>query len=294
MNRYNRLTIDYNSRTGYNNVYDLYIEETGILGQSNTGTGFYAFTSADFVTNPDSNDRLVDCVAPKLLGLDIRIFWNESTRFLNEDEYALRAGGGFTVLIPDFDAATDNYHFYVSTVAQQITNTSVEPISLADAKAHLRVDFDDDDAIIQRMITMCRLRIENYCNISIVSKQVTATIDLQDMFLYVKLELPMGPVVDIVSFKDYSGNDIDASFYRVIGAQFKYLTATKKPLDSAVIVYTTGYSVVPYDLILAILNELSFRYENRGEGAQVRSNVNPGISDSAAELANAYKREVWR
>lgn len=288
MRQYNGLTYEFNSRQAQTNIRDLYIQETGQLGQSNTGSGFYPFTSADFI-DPGSG-RLTDCPSTALKGLNYRVFWNEATRFLNEDEIADLPAGGFSVLIDDFDAGLGDYHFYVSTIAATTSNLSIEPVTLEQAKEACRVDFDEDDALLTRMISQCRRVIENFCNISIVSKQVSVVMDL-----ITRTELPLGPVSgDIISFKDRNGNDIDTSFYRVSGISFKAIEPLSHFLYNSTLVYNTGYAVVDEDLKLAILSEISFRYENRGDSIQNRQGVNPGVCYDAVVLADPYKREAWR
>lgn len=287
MRQYNGLTYQYNSRQAHTNFWDVGHTETGILGQSNTGSGFYPFTSADFV-DPGSG-RATDCPSTDLKGLDYRVYWNEASRFLYEAEVADLPGGGFSVLITDFDASLGDYHFYVSTVASQTTNTSIEPVTLEEAKEHLRVDFNEDDNKITRLITQCRRAIENYCCISIVSKQVTCLVDL-----FTATQLPYGPVVgDIVSFTDQDGNNIDPGAFRVDGDLFKRISPKIRTWCNARLVYNTGYAIVDEDLKLAILCEIAFRYENRGETTQNRMGVNPGVCYDATVLADAYKCEAW-
>lgn len=288
MRQYNGLTIEYNSRNAQTNILDVRPVETGLLGQSNTGSGFYPFTSSDFI-DPGSG-RSTDCPSLDLKGLDYRVFWNEAGRYLYDAEIADLPDGGFSVLLANFDATLGDYHFYVSTVASQTENTSVEPVTLEEAKEHLRVDFTEDDTLITRLITRARRAIENYCSISIVSKQVSVVMDL-----ITDTELPLGPVVgNVVSFTDKDGNAIDGSAFSVYGLDYKHLAITSRYWPRSVIVYNTGMAIVDEDLKLAILNEIAFRYENRGETTQSRSGINPGICYDAIELAQPYKREAWR
>lgn len=53
----------------------------------------------------------------------------------------------------------------------------VEPISLAEAKAHLRVDFDDDDAVIQSMIRGARSKLEWVYNVSFLTQSLVLGLD---------------------------------------------------------------------------------------------------------------------
>lgn len=70
----------------------------------------FKFTSADFV-------NATDCPAPALNGLGLAIFFNENQIFLNAGiGFSYLPGGGFRILIPGFDAMSNNYTFYVSVL----------------------------------------------------------------------------------------------------------------------------------------------------------------------------------
>lgn len=53
----------------------------------------------------------------------------------------------------------------------------VEPVSLAEAKAYLRVDFDDDDAVIQNMVRGARDKLESTYNRSFITQSLVLGLD---------------------------------------------------------------------------------------------------------------------
>lgn len=57
------------------------------------------------------------------------------------------------------------------------TPPQVEPLSLAEAKAHLRVETDDDDALIQDMIRAARRKIEDQFNLSYITQSLVLGLD---------------------------------------------------------------------------------------------------------------------
>lgn len=56
-----------------------------------------------------------NCGMSFLAGTPIEVYWEEGQRFLKKDQGEItdKPGGGFTVGIPGFNSATDNFHFYV-------------------------------------------------------------------------------------------------------------------------------------------------------------------------------------
>lgn len=51
----------------------------------------------------------------------------------------------------------------------RLSQPSVEPVTLAEAKLHLRVEADDEDTLIASYIVAARQRVEDYCNRAFVS-----------------------------------------------------------------------------------------------------------------------------
>lgn len=192
-----------------------------------------------------------------------------------------------------------------------------EPVSLADAKAHLRVDFTDDDSYISQLITAARKAIENYCHISLVEKTVTLTIEAQEQLrsifqqpfqvreMFNEFELPYGPVrsVDMVTSIDSDGSTIISCVfgtdYFLRGKAFQTIRISNN-FTNNILVYSVGYGTaqgvtpgpVPGDLWLAILNELAYRYESRGEPQNIRATAftEEGVSQAARVLAQPFRR----
>lgn len=172
------------------------------------------------------------------------------------------------------------------------TETGAEPVTLAQAKAHLRVDFTDDDAYITALLTVGRMSIEGYTYLSLIQKNLIVTCDmLKD------LELPYGPILsdnDSIILTDADGDTVDPTTYQITGVSFKTISSLTQKYFRATLQYSAGYTAVPMLLQQAILNEIAFRYENRGDSADTRKSVNPGICEAAQVLAEPYQRLTWR
>lgn len=188
---------------------------------------------------------------------------------------------------------------------KQVESSPTEPLTLQQVKDHLIITFSDDDALLTRFITQCRWSVESYCNISIVAKTITLLADL-----YQEWELPLGPVTGIQSVATRSGTqgsgpatyETAASNWQTQGTEFLSFVPFGGSVwdwgppipsnypgcgDRYRLIYTTGYNIVPDDLKLAILNEISYRYEHRGNEENVI------YSESAQALAFPYKRMLW-
>lgn len=59
----------------------------------------------------------------------------------------------------------------------RVTPPTVEPVTLAEAKAHLRIDADAEDDLIQGLIATARAWCEDYCDRTFVLTQWTMNLD---------------------------------------------------------------------------------------------------------------------
>lgn len=168
-------------------------------------------------------------------------------------------------------------------------SSPTEPVTLAEVKSHLIITFTDDDTLLTSLITACRKAVENFCQISIARQTVTAIL-IYDC----EQELPYGPVTDIYGVSSSVPNpgsgpvtyNTASSGWQTDGGDFK--TFAGESCARYKLVYGTGYAVVPGDLKLAVLNEIAFRYELRGERVDIT-----GICPLVQMIANPHKRYLW-
>ncbi|MEI9989915.1 MAG: head-tail connector protein [Rhizomicrobium sp.] len=160
------------------------------------------------------------------------------------------------------------------------TPPALEPVTLAEAKAHLKVDTADDDALITAMITAARARAEWHTGRALIAQAWTLHLDCWPASG--TIEIPLPPLQSVVSVTSYARDDsaavLSPSLYTVDAASAPARLALKtgappptnlRNVNALAIAFTAGYgaaaSDVPGLLKEAILELVAFLYENRGE-----------------------------
>lgn len=97
------------------------------------------------------------------------------------------------------------------------TGPAAEPVSLAEAKAHLRVDQDDEDALIGQLIVAARMFVERTLGLALITQGWSYFLDHWPRSSCVAL--PIAPVqsVSAVKLHDSAGGSVtlDADDYAV-------------------------------------------------------------------------------
>lgn len=145
---------------------------------------------------------------------------------------------------------------------KRVENIGAMPITLAEAKTQLRVDFTDDDTEITALIPKAIRFIENYCNISIIYQRLQLVAMLVDEY-----SLPYGPVVGIESVMQAVatqgsgpvGYETSTANWQTDGDLFNAASTYRQK-----IVYTAG-GTLKEDLKQVCLEVITFLYENRGK-----------------------------
>jgi uncharacterized phiE125 gp8 family phage protein len=160
---------------------------------------------------------------------------------------------------------------------------AVEPVSLAEAKGHLRVGHADEDALIGTLIVTARRHVEAQTGLRLIAQEWSHFRD--DWPGDGVAALPLAPLLAVGDVKTHGEDDIAA----VIDPAHYYVDAFGRPPrlllrgsrvwarpgrigNGIEIELTAGFgslpSDVPEDLRQAILQLVAHWYENRGSGRE--------------------------
>lgn len=159
-----------------------------------------------------------------------------------------------------------------------IFNPAVEPVSIAEAKAHLRLEGSDEDALVASLILTSRLHIEAALGLALITQGWNY---LRDAWPRTRtLNLPTRPVQSITAVRVYPiegpAVTVPPSAYELDGhgapARLVLSGATPAPAPGRAsngieIAYVAGYgdtpSDVPAPIRQALLLLIAHWYENR-------------------------------
>ena len=168
-----------------------------------------------------------------------------------------------------------NSEYITETVAP-----TIEPVSVAEARDHLRVSIDDDDILIYNMLVAAREYVEIYCNRSFAKHTYRADLDCFSD----EIRLPRKPIQAITHIKYYTAaspsvlTTLSSAVYSltrdvVIRNYGQTWPAVDTVYNAVQITFQTGYSNLssPEDVIAnvpksvrqAILLVAGDLYENR-------------------------------
>lgn len=164
----------------------------------------------------------------------------------------------------------------------------VEPVSLSDAKAHMRVDGSDEDQLIGALITAARLLVERSAGLALITQKWSVLLDAWPDGQVI--ELPLAPVRSVDALKVYAEDDVStlidpAQYYadlasrpaRLVRRSGVHWAPPGRMANGIGIDLTAGYGAaagdVPETLRRAILLLSAHWFENRAavdEGAVLR------------------------
>ena len=170
------------------------------------------------------------------------------------------------------------------------TDLTTEPVTLAEAKIYLNVDYNSWDSLIGTLISSARTKLEKYTGCTFATKTLVSTFQqVAD-----NIDIPYGPIQSITNVKsiDETGTKTTLTAgkdYLITGNTFKNIRffGIDTPIE---IEYVAGYTALPADLKVSILKQIDMDFEYR-EGTSDTKMME--LSNSSTKLAKPYRRILF-
>ena len=160
---------------------------------------------------------------------------------------------------------------YNGTTRVVFSGEGTEPVTLAEVLAWGKIDQNAENNLISALITTARLMCEHYTNTSMVTRTISADINnVNGGFI-----LPYGPVTGTPTAVNWEGTALTLVY------NFEQI---QTPYGRMTVTYTAGFTTVPEIYKTAIMQQVLYLYENRGDEKQ-------GMAPLACTLLNPLIRQ---
>ncbi len=178
-----------------------------------------------------------------------------------------------------------------------ITGPATEPVTLADAKLHLRVDGTVEDALIQTLISAARLTLEAHGNLAMINQTWALRLDRWPGSV---VSLPIGPVsavqaifVDGIALANEAYVLVPGGDARIARADNAPWRAPSGLAGGIEIRFDAGFGPegtdVPRHLHHAILMLVAEWFENREAGSRVEAG-HATLPPAVMRLISPYRK----
>lgn len=160
---------------------------------------------------------------------------------------------------------------------------STLPVSVADAKSHLRITHSSHDDLIEDLIWGATKQFEKRANVCLSTQRWRAFLDKG----YEEVEIWKYPVtsIDLIQYYDSDNSiqtlSVDDYFSNVDSGSIGYISrpsvitiesvpSTYERDDAVMITFTAGFSLIDYDVKQALLSWVYRKYENPDDAVTER------------------------
>lgn len=183
-----------------------------------------------------------------------------------------------------------------------VTAPAIEPVTVAEARAHLRIDGNDHDDVIARLIRAARRRAEAATRRALVTQTWDLTLD---DFPCWAIEMPRPPLVSVTHIKYYdttgAQQTLSAALYlvdsksepaRITPAYGQSWPMTRDQVNAVEVRFVAGYgadTAVPDDIKAAILLMVGHLFEHREEVSDLQTYKLPFAVDALLDHYTVFK-----
>lgn len=160
---------------------------------------------------------------------------------------------------------------YNGTTNVVFSSEGSEPVTLAEVLAWSKIDQNTDNSLITALITTARIMCEQYTNTSLITRTIVADINNANGGFI----LPYGPVTNTPTAVDWQSTALTLVWN---------FSQIQTPYGRMSVTYTAGFTTVPEVYKTAIMQQVLYLYENRGDNKQ-------GMAPIACTLLNPLIRQ---
>ncbi len=156
------------------------------------------------------------------------------------------------------------------------TEPAEEPLSIEEVKTHLRVDMDDDDDLIQNLITSARQYAESYLKRSLISQTWKYYLDEWPESGEDYIELPMPPLQSVSSVKYTDYNSVQTTLGTAVVQATGTITVTGTPLvDEHLVVDTRTFH---FKVLASTVGEITIDADNTLQAHNIVTALTAGLN----------------
>ncbi len=165
----------------------------------------------------------------------------------------------------------------------QRTPPAIEPVSIADAKAHLRLETNADDLVVAALIVAARQQIETSLQVCLIARTFALFLDAWPE-PNVPVTVPVAPVVDLIAVRSFAPDDISTTLEL---ANFEFdpgppariarrggigTFGRLRRMNAIEFTFAAGFgpsqSDIPQSIRQAVLHRVTQLYEHRGSSTE--------------------------
>lgn len=149
-----------------------------------------------------------------------------------------------------------------------LESNAIEPITLTEVKAHLRLDTDDEDDLLNGLITAASNLVEEYLGKTLIKKVWCLQGSAVDVNGMCEIEIPNSPLLKVICVEQILPNDTRRNIRFSVKNYFVKPVVSFRSQTPVLVTFEAGYGFYPKDVPApirqALLTLVAHFYDSRG------------------------------